>query len=267
MKRRRNTPFSLFSFQDIVTGLCGILIFFVLIMLVDLVVRSEGKGAPAVESVTLPTGQADRLAEEIAALRARLEALRAKTRSLILSQAEALAPEEAARLTSQLTEREREALALKSQLEALKSQLEKAEATDAEDRRRLWEMEATRRRLEEALAKLKASKAITLIPERGEVKAPLYIVLSGQGYDLLRPLGESPYRRHYPAQGFARLLSQELGGLDHTTHTVILLVRPSGVHLMQEAFTRVSALGFSCGRDPLEEDVEVRLPETEQEAP
>ena len=52
-------------------------------------------------------------------------------------------------------------------------------------------------------------------------------------------------------------MPRELEERDHTTHTVILLVRPSGVDMMGELSELVKGLGFSCGRDPLEEDVEV----------
>ena len=54
-------------------------------------------------------------------------------------------------------------------------------------------------------------------------------------------------------------LSRELVKLDYTTHTVILLVRPSGIKKMQAIADMVRGYGLSYGRDPLEEDVEVSL--------
>ena len=40
-KRRQRVRFSLFAFQDIITGLCGVLILLVLLMLVDFVTVPE----------------------------------------------------------------------------------------------------------------------------------------------------------------------------------------------------------------------------------
>ena len=56
-------------------------------------------------------------------------------------------------------------------------------------------------------------------------------------------------------------VTEALLDLDHTTHTVILLVRPSGVDMMDDLSRLTKSLGFSYGRDPLEEDVEVSIGE------
>ncbi len=49
MRRKTGNPFSRFSFQDIITGLYGIMIFLVLIMLVDIITRRAAESAPVRE--------------------------------------------------------------------------------------------------------------------------------------------------------------------------------------------------------------------------
>ena len=66
---RRSTPFSLFSFQDIITGLCGIMIFFVLIMILDLVMKREPTAVQSENQNIEIDDWTDELKMEIAALK------------------------------------------------------------------------------------------------------------------------------------------------------------------------------------------------------
>ena len=75
----------------------------------------------------------------------------------------------------------------------------------------------------------------------------------------MRPLKKNIYRQWYFFDDLKRGLSDELLKLDHTMHTVILLVRPSGIKKMQAVADVVRGMGLSYGRDPLEEDVEISL--------
>lgn len=263
MKRfRRNAPFSLFSFQDIVTGLCGIVILFVLVMLVDLVMKRDAATArPAEADDGLEDSPAE-LAREIEALKKELFKIKESAKSVIVAARDRAAPEVAARLGGELTEREREVAALVSQVADLRTRVAAAKDADAENRRKVREMEETRRILENRLAALKDRKGVTLIPERGESKIPVYLVLGCGGVEVLRPLKTELYRKWCFFDEIKVVLSAELLKLDHTTHTVVLLVRPSGVKKMQAIAEMVRGFGLSCGRDPLEEDVEVSLGKT-----
>lgn len=260
MKRfRRNTPFSLFSFQDIITGLCGIVILFVLIMLVDLVVRRDSGSDRPSEARAEIVDTTDELRKEIDALRLELAELRESVKSVIVLAKDKAAPEVSAKLAKDLTDKEREVAALVSQVADLKTRVAAARDADAANRKKIREMEETRRILENKLNALKGKKGVTLIPERGEFKAPVYLVLGRGGVEVLRPLKKTTYRKWYFFDDIKTGLVQELVGLDHTTHTVVLLVRPSGVRKMQAIADMVRSYGFSCGRDPLEEDVDVSL--------
>ena len=256
---RRNTPFSLFSFQDIITGLCGIIVLFVLIMLVDLVMKRDTETASREGADVEIEDQTDGLREEIAALKKELSEVKEDAKAVIVATKDRAAPETAATLGRELTEKEREVAALLSQVADLRTRVAKATDADDENKRKVREMEATRRLLEGRLAALKDRKGITLIPERGEFKSPVYLVLGRGGVEVLRPLKKTTARTWYFSDDIRDGLAKELAKLDQTTHTVVLLVRPSGVKNMEAVAELVRGLGLSCGRDPLEEDVDVSL--------
>lgn len=259
MKRfRRNTPFSLFSFQDIITGLCGIIILFVLIMLVDVVMKRDASHRQDEQPPLEVENNTDELKKEIASLKADLAKVKEAAKSVIVAAKDKAAPEISAKLDKDLSAKEREVAALLSQVLDLRTRVAAAAEADAENKKRVRDMEETRRLLENKLAALKDKKGVTLIPERGEFKAPVYLVLGRGGVEVLRPL-KKIYRQWYFFDDLKRGLSDELLKLDYTTHTVILLVRPSGMEKMEAVADIVRGMGLSYGRDPLEEDVEISL--------
>lgn len=259
MKRlRRNTPISLFSFQDIITGLCGVIILFVLVMLVDLVM-TRNRHNPFPELSVEVDDETEALKREIATLKQELARTKESVKNIIVAARNQAAPEESARLDKEIDEKERAIAALVTQVLDLRMRVAVAEDADAENRRKVREMEETRRILESKLEELKDKKGVTLIPERGEFKAPVYLVLGRGGVEVLRPLKKETYRKWYFFDEIKAGLASEFANLDHTTHTVILLVRPSGIKRMQMIADIVRGYGLSYGRDPLEEDVEVSL--------
>jgi predicted RND superfamily exporter protein len=259
---RRNTPFSLLSFQDIITGLCGIIILFVLIMLVDLLMKRDRSTATVEEQNIELHDRTAELRKEIATLKEELSKVKESVKAVIVASKDKAAPEVVAKLDKDLTDKERKVAALVSQVADLRTRVAVAKDADAENRKKVRDMEETRRLLENKLAALKDKKGVTLIPERGEFKAPVYLVIGRGGVELLRPLKKDIYRKWFFFDGVKEGLTQELIKLDYTTHTVILLVRPSGIKWMQTIADLIRGLGLSYGRDPLEEDVEVSLAKT-----
>ncbi len=260
-RRRQRTRFSLFAFQDIVTGLCGVLILLVLTMVVDLADRRELKREHRVPEVAIEEKTAA-IRNEIVELKKKLGAARDAARKAIVSAKDAAAPEDALRLTKDMTEKERELAALVTQTEDLRTRVAAAKDADARNRKKVREMEETRRVLENRLSALKNRKGVTLIPERGSIRSPIYVVCGRGGVEVLRPLTKNVKRKWIPFGEMRDGVTDELLGLDHTVYTVVLLVRPSGVEKMNELASLVKGLGFSCGRDPLEEDADVSLGET-----
>lgn len=258
-KFRRNTPFSLFSFQDIITGLCGIIILFVLIMIVDLVLRRDPDNRTTEEQNVELEDRTEELRKEIEILRTELEKLKESAKLVVVAAKEKAAPEEASRLNKELSKKEREVAAMFSKVIDLRTRVAKAKEADAANRKKIREMEEIRRILENKLAELRNKKGVTLIPERGEFKTPVYLILGRGGVEFLRPLKSSTHRKWFSFNEVNDGLFNELVKLDCSVYTVILLVRPSGAKNMQRIANMVRSCGLSCGRDPLEEDVEVSL--------
>ena len=59
--------------------------------------------------------------------------------------------------------------------------LAKAKDADVRNKKKVREMEETRRILEGKIAALKNKKGVTLIPERGTFKSPVYIICGKGG--------------------------------------------------------------------------------------
>lgn len=258
-RSRKEAKFTLFAFQDIITGLCGVLTLFVLVMLVDFATRKGEKGrdgAPA--SAVVAEADREKLKKEIETLKEELDKIRKVARLAVVAGVDAAAPEEEERIKKEISEKELELAALATQLESLKTKVEAAKKADAANRKAVLEMEQTRRLLEARLAELKGRKGVTLIPERGETKIPVYLICGRGGVEMLKPgKGGEAARKRFSGGNLMRELESELLKFDHTTHTVIALVRPSGTKWMDAVTEKAKGLGFSCGRDPLEEDAEV----------
>lgn len=258
MRRKRDNPFSLFSFQDIITGVSGIMIFFVLVMLVDLVTRREG-GCEPCQSTEVVVADFSELESENARLEAELAELREAAQLKIVNVGERAAPEVAAKLQAEMSGREKEIAALVSQVEALRGKVAEAEGKVAEEKKKAEEAERTRKRLVARLEDLKNKKGVTLILGRGEAKTPVFVVIGRGGYEVLKPLAKTTYRKWYNFGQFEECVASEFKPLDTAAYTVVLMVRPSGMTKMQDFAERMKNLGFSCGRDPLEDDLDVDL--------
>lgn len=265
MARRKTNPFSLFSFQDIITGLCGIMILLVLLVIVDITTRRDAPQGSRERSVPVEDdSHKEELLSEIEALEKRLTALKDESRLLVVAASEKVAPEVRERLVSELNERQREAAALLSQVEDLRIRVFKAREADAEGKKAIAEMDRHRGILETKLNEMKNRKGVTLIPEYGEYKLPVFVVCGRGGIQVVRPLEGSgsreTIRQWLPDNtDMEKNLRRELDRLDRTTHTIILLIRPTGVKHMDALAKLVEGMGFSYGRDPLEEDLDIDI--------
>lgn len=257
-RRRRDNPLSLFSFQDIITGLCGIMIFMVLVQVCGMTTKDCVAPSATVDSFAEAEESLDTLRAEIAALEKKLAAVKARAAQAIVAVPikDRAAPGEADKLDAKLTEREQTVAALVSQVHDLETQVEAARKSEAEDAERVREMERTRRLLEQQLTNVKGKKGVTLFPERGVSKIPVYMVCSGSGLEIYRPFEKYP-KKWIGAADVTRSLTFYLDNLDHTTHTVVLLVRPTGVAVMNWVVELLKEHSFVYGRDPLEEGLEV----------
>ena len=254
-RRKRDNTFSLFSFQDIITGLCGIMIFMVLVQVVDLVLEG-GDANPLFAVSSAAVDDRESLRSEIAALEKELLKVKRASSTAVMAVRDKAKPEEAEILNKNLTEKELVVAALVSQIHDLETQVEAARKADADDSTKIKEMERTRRLLEQQLAGMKGRRGITLIPERGEFKLPMYMICSWAGIEIHRPFETKPSKK-IPPEEISSRLPEYLGDIDHTTHSVVLLVRPSGVKQMDVVVDILKNYSFTFGRDPLEESCEV----------
>lgn len=254
-RRKRVNPVSLFAFQDIITGLCGIMIFMVLVQIVGLAfegLRDEWCFKPVVCS----TESIDVLKSEIKALEKELSTVKIKSSRAVMAIKDKARQEDVDKSNKQLTEKELVVAALISQVHDLETQVESAKKADAEDAARVREMERTRRLLEQQIAGLKGRRGVTLIPERGEFKLPVYMICSWSGIEVQRPFEKVP-KVNIASDAVQDKLDEYIAALDHTTHAVVLLVRPSGVKFMNQAVEILKNHSCTYGRDPLEENLEV----------
>lgn len=257
-RRSRQNPLSLLSFQDIVTGMCGIMIFMVLLQILGLVVPPEA--ADYTVGAGESSSEKGELQKEIRELEKRIEDVRSKSRSIVSAAKNAARPEDIGNYAEELagmTEREKIIAALVSQIHDLETQIEKAKDADAKNKARVKEMERTRRLLEQQIAAMKSKRGVTLIPERGESKIPFYVICSSDGLDIRRPLEKNAKDVMIRLQDISEKFGEFLYELDHTTHAAVLLVRPTGVKAMDTAVLMLQQNSFTYGRDPLEEGVDV----------
>lgn len=198
----------------------------------------------------------DKLNKEIARLERDLTAVKEKSTKAIVSAKDKAKAEDVEKVQKELTEKELVIAALVSQVHDLKTQVEAAKKADAENRAKVQEMERTRRLLERQIADMKGRKGVTLIPERGASKIPIYMVCSSSGLEIHSPFENRPKKKIFTGD-VERGLGDFLSELDHTTHCVVLLVRPSGVKVMDRAVEILKGNSFAYGRDPLAENDEV----------
>ena len=251
-RRARQSPVSLFSFQDIVTGMCGIMIFMVLVQVLDLTTVSDVNDYTVGVDEVSETSKSS-LKREIVELERELAELRVRSRAVVATRKNAARPEELEKVEEKFTERERIIAALVSQVHDLETQVAAAREADAKSQERIKEMERTRRLLEQQMEEMKNSKGITLIPERGDSKIPVYIICSSRGLDIRRPLEGNAQDVVIPMANIDTLFSRFLEDLDHTTHSAVLLVRPTGIAAMNTAVALLKQNSFTFGRDPIEE--------------
>ena len=219
--------------------------------------RRENPQQTHVESIAddAISGDMDVLRREIDALAIELAKTRAASQKIVAMAGESASPEVAGEMKSEIDEKTRMLAVLASRVAALRARV--MEIRNAEATKR--ELERIRQTLEDRLAELKKSNLVTLIPERGVAKLPVYIVCDCNGAEVLRPLERGVARKRIVAGKIEKNVVEELKNLDCKLYAVVLLVRPSGAKFMDSLASKIRSLGFGCGRDPLEEDAKINI--------
>ncbi len=258
MSRRRpsDAPITLFSFQDIVTCLTGILIVIVLLMVVELMSRKVS---------TTPVAGADGLSD----LRARVASLKVQRAAMPdAGPAGTEAPGPPARILRRRVqqEREREA-ALQKEADRLRHAAEMAERSLQEsppppydrgqDEARLMELEQERERMERG-------DLIFFVPGEQAGRTPILVQFGREG------VKAGAYAKNGTVLEFddpdsisldasiARFL-QWLATQDRVESYLVLFLKPSGVAYFGSLYKRLKSDGWSFGYEPLGEAQEVLL--------
>lgn len=256
-------PVTLFSFQDIVTSLSGIMIFLVLMLAVEVVSRQEQTTAPQ----THPAPAAAVAAGDDAAA---LAALRAESARLDAAVAAARAANQRAAGGTPL-EAVRRQVAETREAEALRPALNRAQAQQAAARTALDQATQERERVrsqasqlqarvaaqENELARSKAGKRVFFIPEKGANKTPWLVQCTADSLRAGR-LGQKDAVREFAtgAAGEKELLAF-VQARQPDADAFVILMKPSGVAVAMRLVNQIQTAGFDVGYDALEEDSEI----------
>ena len=257
--KRHGSPITLFSFQDIITGLCGLMILLVLVMLVDVIRRKNTTAAVPVEL----TGTFGELETEIDDLKTRFAENEEVLSSAVLTNV-TTAIESIQTTRTELSDQKKKIQNLESRVaeQELVNKDKQARKKAIEDLRR--EQEKIRAALEAAIARY-GKDVLTIIPERGIAKMPVYVECSGTEVKIHRPLHNRstvtlPYTKHL------KMLFEIADETNPTTSYFMLLIKPSALGYAFALKEELADKGFNIGIDPILEETVLNF-EAEEKNP
>lgn len=251
------SPISLFSFQDLITSLSGILILLVLMMSVQIAVQGVTSKPLQIENQDAQA-RLEALREKVASLRDRLAELRALHGNQSTNDAVSLV-----RAFVQ-AERERDALQdaiAKSQsaISALEQQLERARAEEAEARNQSSSLKKEMDELRAAQAEVLKNNKMFVIPEEGAAKTAVIVECSGATVRAGYIDRATPPVTFAVGDDVGTDFRKYLGNLTSSREYIVFMVKPSGVNVFGELKGMAEANGFDVGYDALEEDRTIAL--------
>lgn len=245
--KRHGSPITLFSFQDIITGLCGLMILLVLVMLVDVIRRKNTTEAAPIE-LKESFGE---LETEIADLKIRFALNEEELSSAVLTNVTTVI-ESIQTTRTELSDQ-------KKAIQNLESRVAEQELANKHKQARKKAIEELKRAQEEIRAALEAAIArygkdvLTIIPERGIAKIPVYVECSGTEVKIHRPLHNRPTETLSYTQnmkGVFRIADET----NPTTSYFMLLIKPSALGYAFALKNSLAEKGFNIGIDPILEE-------------
>lgn len=265
MRSKRSTdeaPITLFSFQDIITSLSGIMILLVLMLALEVVSRRD-RPAAAAAAAPAPSVRADRQAA-VQALRAECARLARDLASLTATTAVATAPVDRLAAARLQVEQAQSVETLRATLMRQRTRLTQtrthqaelqAEKTAREARLAALSGELTRR--DAAAASRLAGQHVFFIPEPGLDKTPWLVECSGGGIRAGR-LAQAEAPRGFPATAAGEKEFLEFARTRPAkTDAFVVLMKPSGVGLAMNLVAQIQGAGYDVGYDALEEEFDV----------
>ncbi|HUY34067.1 MAG TPA: hypothetical protein VMV69_15065 [Pirellulales bacterium] len=263
----KSNPITLFSFQDIITSVTGIMILVTLLMALELSQRQLQ--TPAVQTAVVVAElepAVDEAQREVDELEARLAARDTELQEL--------AGFDARRLHAETADAERQIARLESDVAQLETRARRAQEQRREiqtrqaSRRADWDaaeeltrrLEAARRRLE----KLRSSNRLIYNSPVGAAKSTWIVEVTDAAVSTA-PLGVSAPATTFGADTASERLAAFLAwaaGRDRGSEYFVLLVKPSGITAFVELRDELGKLGFDLGFDVVAADQTIIDPDT-----
>ena len=266
-RRRRDNTLNLFAFQDIITGVAGVMLFILLLLVVQLTIRTA---VASTETVELPVESevipetSDSL-QQLELMQAELEQLRQQGANLLrvnnneLTQQIKVARSELDALMNAMAEQKQQAESLQSQMTSESTTQQKTSALERRNslRRKLEE-------LDEEQAKHEGGKLVAFKAESSGVRELWIVDMRGEQAAIFNV--ESPsemttvqYGRFDPAVLIAQSVRNRLQELTKERNVVILL-RPSIAGSGSELLDAFRRRGLRVALELLDEETRVTQP-------
>jgi DNA repair exonuclease SbcCD ATPase subunit len=241
-RKKLQDPVSLFSFQDIIIGVTGILIMFTLILII-----SSQKSSSSADDLTK-----DQI-EKLEALQKLMESLMKSLSEIdkdIQAMGGALSPEQLQEKMKQLEEElakfqkqiDSETSSLEEEIKKRKEQVEQIKQQTVVDK---VELEKLKEKLKEL------SRQTLFLP--GEDRATDILVLDVSGERCEWFWRKTPGEKSQFPAGDTTKLNQLMGTLDKSEHQVVIFCRPSGVLHFRKYQFLADKLELKFGTDSLTE--------------
>ena len=257
MRRGQATsPFSLFSFQDIITCVSGIIILITLMLVVELVQRDQS--SPQVRTHAI----ASRLREAIAAAQAEIVRLKAALES-DSSRVEELAGVSVDLIRRELFDIRSEVEMLEAELVEIESQERKVKKEEQRLQAELFDrmkgeqnrkdLEESTRQLEKQLEELKQTDQLVYNPTTPDGKS-VWIAQIGSGRVLVARAGQRQRPEVFESgilNSAANAFNKWLARRSNKQDFFFLLVRPGGADQFDDFRNVLTQHGFSVGFDLL----------------
>mgnify|MGYP001331987742 CR=1 FL=1 len=242
-RKKLQDPVNLFSFQDIIIGVTGILIMFTLILILSS--QDSGRGSAGGASKE-QLEKLEKMQKKLADLLKDLdEAYKSIPKSGVLSkeQLQKIMDELKAKLGDIENSIEEETSSLQAQIKKIKNQVEQIKEENVKDSVELG-------KLREEAEKLRSIQTPYLKGEDG-AKDILVLDISGERCEWFWKKSRDE-KSQFPVGDIPKL-KELAGSLDATKHQVAIFCRPSGVLHFRKYRFLIDESGFKFGTDSLKE--------------
>jgi|GEM_PF-1420647 hypothetical protein len=256
-----SSPFTLFSFQDIMSSVSAVVILMTLLLCVELINRHVAdSGGPSTEQLEAIRREIAAVEEEVALLKTRIDAYNALAEKLAVSRPEQVADEcrqlefRVKTLEAELQAASAEREQLQSRERAALAELDAAQKFASLRREKIQrDAEQMRRKLE----RIRSGEDLVYTPAPGLGKRAWLLELSGKRWTL-RSL-DPPWHETVIEDSHSRLekLKSIVRQRDPNREYFVIVVRPSAVRQFREVAEMLRAARFQIGFDLVGEDQQI----------